>query len=215
MDAKAIIAARAAQFLQDGDVVNLGIGLPEQLVNYLPEGIEIFTQAENGILIMGPDPTPEQQDAYIVNAGGRFVTVKPGASYFDSSVSFGYIRGGHVDKTVLGALQVDQTGCLASHIIPGKLVPGMGGAMDLVAGAKMVIIVTTHTAKGDAPKILKKCTLPLTAYKKVNWIVTELCVIEVTAEGLVVREIQEGITQDEIRAKTEADLIFPEKIGTF
>ena len=214
MDAKAIIAARAAQFLQDGDVVNLGIGLPEQLVNYLPEGIEIFTQAENGILIMGPTPTPEQENPYIVNAGGRFVTVQPGASYFDSAQSFGYIRGGHVDRTVLGALQVDQTGCLASHIIPGKLVPGMGGAMDLVAGAKQVIIVTTHTAK-EAPKILKKCTLPLTAYRKVNWIVTELAVFEVTSDGLVLREIHQDSSLEEITAKTEADFTVAEDVKRF
>lgn len=214
MDVKAIIAARAAKFLEDGDVVNLGIGLPEQLVNHLPEGVEIYTQAENGILVMGPTPTKEQEDPYVVNAGGRFVTLKPGASFFDSAFSFGYIRGGHVDKTVLGALQVDQEGCLSSHIIPGKLVPGMGGAMDLVAGAKTVIVVTTHTAKGT-PKILKKCALPLTAYKKVKWIVTELCVLEVTDAGLVLREIQKDTTLEDVVAQTDAELIIPEQVGTF
>ncbi len=215
VDVKDIIAARAAQFLKDGDVVNLGIGLPEKLVDFLPADIEIFTQAENGILGMGPTPTEDRQDPYIVNAGGKFVSLKPGASTFDSATSFGIIRGGHVDKTVLGALQVDEQGCLASHIIPGKLVPGMGGAMDLVAGAKTVIVVTTHTAKGDSPKILKKCTLPLTAYKRVKWIVTELAVIEVTDEGLVLHEISSDTTVERVKELTEAELLIKGEVGRF
>lgn len=214
MDAKDIIAKRAAQFLEDGDVVNLGIGLPEKLVNFLPQGIEIFTQAENGIMVMGPVPKAGEEDKYIKNAGGNYVTVLPGASFFDSAVSFGLIRGGHVQKTVLGALQVDEEGSLASHIIPGKLVPGMGGAMDLVAGAKTVIVTTTHTSK-DSPKILKKCSLPLTAYRRVHWIVTELAVIQVTDKGLVLRERHADTTVDDIVSKTEAALIIPETVGVF
>lgn len=214
-DPKIVIAQRAAKFFEDGDVVNLGIGIPEMAGNHVPEGIHIFLQSENGILLMGPAAEHGKENIDNSNAGGAYVTVLPGASFFGSDLSFGLIRGGHVNKTLLGALQVDEEGSLASHIIPGKLVPGMGGAMDLVSGAKCVIVTTTHTAKGDAPKILKKCTLPLTAYKRVNWIVTELAVIEVTDEGLVLREVNSESSVEEVVAKTEAKLIIPENVKTF
>ena len=213
MDAKVVIAQRAAKFLKDGDVVNLGIGMPEMVANYLPEDVSIVFQSENGI--MGMSSAAVQDDLNVSNAGGKYVTVIPGAMFFDSATSFGLIRGGHVDATILGALQVDESGSLASHIIPGKMVPGMGGAMDLVAGAENVIVITTHTAKGDAPKILHKCNLPLTAYKRVNWIITELAVIEVTAEGLVLREINAETTVERVQELTEANLIIPEVVGTF
>ena len=215
MDAKVVIAQRAAKFLKDGDVVNLGIGMPEMVANYLPEDVHVIFQSENGIMGMSSAATAETEDINRSNAGGKYITVIPGASFFDSSVSFGLIRGGHVDATVRGALQVDENGSLASHIIPGKMVPGMGGAMDLVAGAENVIVITTHTAKGDAPKILHKCNLPLTAYKRVNWIITELAVIEVTAEGLVLREINAETTVERVQELTEANLIIPEVVGTF
>ena len=213
MDAKVVIAQRAAKFLKDGDVVNLGIGMPEMVANYLPEDVNIVFQSENGI--MGMSSAAVEDDLNVSNAGGKYVTVIPGAMFFDSATSFGLIRGGHVDATILGALQVDENGSLASHIIPGKMVPGMGGAMDLVAGAENVIVITTHTAKGDAPKILHKCNLPLTAYKRVNWIITELAVIEATAEGLVLREVNAESSVEEVVAKTEAKLIIPENVATF
>ena len=210
---KEFIAKRVAKELKDGDVVNLGIGMPEMVANYLPEDVSIVFQSENGI--MGMSSAAVQDDLNVSNAGGKYVTVIPGAMFFDSATSFGLIRGGHVDATILGALQVDESGSLASHIIPGKMVPGMGGAMDLVAGAENVIVITTHTAKGDAPKILHKCNLPLTAYKRVNWIITELAVIEVTAEGLVLREINAETTVERVQELTEANLIIPEVVGTF
>lgn len=205
MGEKEIIAARAAKELQDGDVVNLGIGLPTLVSNYLPEGVHILLQSENGILGMGELAGETNKDPDLINSGNQHVTVLPGACYFDSCTSFGIIRGGHVDATILGALQVDETGTLASHIVPGKMVPGMGGAMDLVAGAKKVIVATTHTNKG-IPKLLKKVTLPPTAVNRVNLIITELAVIEVTEAGFVVREMAEGITLEELQAQTEATL---------
>ncbi len=214
-DPKVTIAKRAAKELRDGDVVNLGIGMPTLVAGYLEPGVEVIFQSENGLLGMDKLATPEEASPYITNAGSAPVTVKPGAVFFDSALSFGIIRGGHVDLTVLGALEVDAEGSLASHIIPGKLVPGMGGAMDLVAGAKRVVIVTTHTAKGDAPKILKKCSLPLTAYRKVSLIITELAVIEVTEDGLVLREVCESTTVEEVVAKTEAPLEIPKSVGVF
>jgi len=214
-DAKVVISKRAARFLNDGDVVNLGIGMPEMVANYLPEGVNIIFQSENGIMGMSSAATAENEDTNRSNAGGKYVTVIPGASFFDSATSFGLIRGGHVDATILGALQVDEEGSLASHIIPGKLVPGMGGAMDLVAGAENVIVITTHTDKKGGAKILKKCNLPLTAYKRVKWIITELAVIESTAEGLVLREVNAESSVEEVVAKTEAALIIPENVATF
>jgi acetate CoA/acetoacetate CoA-transferase beta subunit len=206
MTDKEIIARRIAQELHDGDVVNLGIGLPTMVADYIPEGIRIVLQSENGMLGMGRLATEDNLDRNVVNAGGVPVTAEPGAVYFDSAFSFSIIRGGHVDLTVLGALEVDETGSLASHIIPGKMVPGMGGAMDLVTGSRKVIIATTHTAKGNAPKILKRIALPATAVGKVNMIVTELAVIEVTDKGLLLKEIAEGKTVEEVQALTEAAL---------
>jgi len=215
MSIKERIAKRVAQELHDGDVVNLGIGLPTMVSDYVPDDITICLQSENGILGMGAVPAADSYDRNIVNAGGRPVTVEMGACYFDSALSFAIIRGGHVDMTVLGALQVDQAGSLASHIIPGKMVPGMGGAMDLVTGSKKVIIAMTHTAKGDAPKILEKITLPATAVGKVDKIITELAVIEVTDAGLLLKEIAADTTVAEVQELTAAKLLIAEdlKIG--
>lgn len=206
-----VIAKRVAQELHDGDVVNLGIGLPTMVANYLPEGMDITLQSENGFIGIGAAPAPGEEDKNLVNAGGQHVTVVPGAAFFDSSMSFTIIRGGHVDATVLGALQVDEEGNLANWMIPGKMVPGMGGAMDLVVGAKKVIVAMEHTQKG-APKILKKCTLPLTASHQVNLIITELAVLEVTAEGLLLKELGPEATVEEVKAATEADIIVPENV---
>lgn len=211
--AKEIIAYRIAQELHDGDVVNLGIGLPTLVANYIPEGVHITLQSENGIIGMGALSEPGKEDKDIINAGNQHVTIQTGAAYFDSATSFGIIRGGHVDLTVLGALQVDETGTLASHIVPGKMVPGMGGAMDLVVGAKKVIIGTVHSAKGD-PKLLKKITLPATAINRVHMIVTELCVIEVTEKGFLLKEIAEGSTVEEIQSQTGAELIIADDLKT-
>lgn len=209
--AKEIIAYRAAQELKDGDVVNLGIGLPTLVCNYLPKDIHIILQSENGILGMGELCALGEENKDCVNSGKQFVKILRGASYIDSALSFGIIRGGHIDVTILGALQVDETGTLASHIVPGKMVPGMGGAMDLVVGAKKVIIATTHTAKGS-PKLLKKVTLPITAVNKVHLIITELAVIEVTKNGFVLKEIAQGITVEEVQNQTEAKLIVNEDL---
>lgn len=204
--AKEIIAYRVAQDLKDGDVINLGIGLPTMVANYIPEGVEVTIQSENGILGMDRVANEGEELKDVINSGGQPVLITPGACFFDSSMSFGIIRGGHVDVTVLGALQVDEKGNLASHVVPGKMVPGMGGAMDLVVGAKEVIIATTHTQKGVA-KILKEITLPATAVKCVDKIVTELCVIKVTDAGLELTEIVPGVTVEEVQAQTEATLI--------
>ncbi|ABW19892.1 3-oxoacid CoA-transferase subunit B [Alkaliphilus oremlandii] len=205
---KEFIARRVAKELKDGDVVNLGIGLPTMVVNYIEKDVDIILQSENGFVGLGPAPEAGKENPYIVNAGGQPVTIKEGGVFFDSAMSFAIIRGGHVDATVLGALQVDQEGNLANWMIPGKMVPGMGGAMDLVVGAKKVIVAMEHTAKGSA-KILKKCTLPLTAAAQVDLIVTEMGVMEVIKEGLVLKEINPAFTLDEVKAATEADLIIP------
>ena len=210
---KDIIAYRIAQELKDGDVVNLGIGTPTLVANYIPEGIEITLQSENGILGMGGLSAPGTENKDIINAGNQNVDVLTGAVFFDANTSFGIIRGGHVDMTVLGALQVDETGTLASHIVPGKMVSGMGGAMDLVVGAKKVIIATLHTQKGT-PKLLKKITLPATAVCCVNMIVTELAVIEVTEKGFVLKEIAPGTTVEEVQSLTEAELIIEGEVKT-
>jgi acetate CoA/acetoacetate CoA-transferase beta subunit len=207
------IARRVAYELSDGDVVNLGIGLPTKVANFVPHGKTIIFQSENGFVGLGPAPSEDNINPYITNAGGMPVTILPGGAFFDSATSFGIIRGGHVDLTVLGALQVDEKGNIANYMIPGKMVPGMGGAMDLISGAKKVIVAMEHTAKGN-PKILKECTLPLTAAGEVDLIVTEMCVIEVTPEGLLLKEINEEFTLDEILEATEADLIIPEEILT-
>lgn len=208
-----LIVKRVAQELKDGDVVNLGIGMPTLVANYVSEDIDVTFQSENGFLGLGPAPEEGEEDPYIVNAGSLPSTIKPGGMFFDSSMSFSIIRGGHVDVTVLGALQVDEEGNLANWMIPGKMVPGMGGAMDLVVGAKKVIIAMEHTAKG-APKILKKCQLPLTASKQVNMIVTEMGVMEITKEGILLTEIAQGITVEEIQAATEAKLIISPNLKT-
>ena len=211
---KEIIAKRIAQELNDGDVVNLGIGLPTLVANYLPEGVDIVLQSENGMI--GVDAAPEEgkEDKDLINAGGTHVTATKRASYFDSATSFGIIRGGHVDAAVLGALEVDEKGNLASHKVPGKMIPGMGGAMDLATGAKKIFIATLHTNRG-VPKILKKLTLPVTAVGVVTMIVTEMAVIEVTPEGLVLKEVAEGVTVDEVKACTEAELIVSPDLRSF
>ena len=200
-DIKERIAKRVAKELKDGDVVNLGIGLPTMVANYLPKGVEIVLQSENGIMGMGPAPESGSEDVDVVNAGAQYVTVKPGAMFFDSATSFGIIRGGHVDATILGALEVDEKGNLSNWIVPGKMVPGMGGAMDLVVGAKKVIIAMQHTQKG-AHKILKECTLPYTALGVVNLIITEMGVMEITDKGVVLTELSPDFTVDDVKAAT-------------
>lgn len=206
MDAKEIIARRVAQELRNGDIVNLGIGLPTMVVQYLPPDITVILQSENGILNMGPAPAKEEEDKYVVNAGGQKVSVLPGGCFFDSATSFAIIRGGHVDVTVLGALEVDQNRNLANWMVPGKMVPGMGGAMDLVTGAKKVIIAMEHCTRDGSPKVLKQCTLPLTARGQVDLIITEKAVIEANDEGLILKELQPGVTVEEVLACTEAEL---------
>ncbi len=210
-DVKKRIAKRVALELNDGNFVNLGIGLPTKVANYIPSGVEVFFQSENGMLCMGGIPKEGEESFDIVDAGGQYSTLLPYGAAFDSSSSFTMIRGGHVDVCVLGTLQVDGEGNLANWIIPGKIVPGMGGAMDLVTGAKKVIIATTHTNKGK-PKILKKCTLPLTAVGQVDTIITELAVIEVTEDGLVLKEISQDTTVEEVIKLTEAELTVSEDI---
>ena len=206
MAMKTLIAKRVAQEFSDGDVVNLGIGLPTLVADYIPHHVHVHLQSENGLIGLGPKPSEETYDPDITNAGGQPVTLKAGGMYFDSALSFAIIRGGHVDVTVLGSLQVDETGSLANWIIPGKMVPGMGGAMDLVTGSRKVIIAMTHTNKGR-PKILKRCTLPLTAKHQVNMIVTEMGVLEVRTDGLHLVEYNPMFSIDDIVAATEATLI--------
>ncbi len=215
MDKREFIARRVAREFRDGDVVNLGIGMPTMVANYIPDNISVILQSENGLLGLGPKAEGATIDENIIDAGGGYVTVLKGASFFDSSVSFGIIRGGHVDATVLGALEVDQEGNLASWMVPGKKVTGMGGAMDLVVGAKKVIISMEHLNKKGEPKILKSCRLPLTAAAQVDLIVTEMAVIEVTpGTGLKVLEIAPGISREDLVNATEADLTFSDQLKT-
>ena len=215
LDKRAMIGARIAKEFKDGDYVNLGIGLPTEAANHIPEGINVIFQSENGLLGAGPKPPEGQEDKDMINAGGGYITCIPGASFFDSATSFAIIRGSHIDATVLGALQVDQEGNLANWLIPGKMIPGMGGAMDLVTGAKKVIVAMEHCDKYGNSKILKKCTLPLTAKGKVNLIITDMAVIEVCSEGLYLREIAEGLSLENVIQATEAELIIPERVSTF
>jgi acetate CoA/acetoacetate CoA-transferase beta subunit len=211
MDAQTIIAKRIALELRDGMLVNLGIGIPTLVANYVRPGIHIFFQSENGLIGTGPIPQEGLAQARLTDAGGKPVSAIPGACTFDSAMSFGLIRGGHVDLTVLGGLQVDEQGHLANWMIPGKMVPGMGGAMDLVTGAKRVVIAMQHTAKGK-PKILDKCTLPLTSARAVDLVVTELAVIGFAGGHATLLEIAPGVTVDQVVAATEAKLAMPEKI---
>ena len=212
MDSKTLIASRAAQELKSGDLINLGIGLPTMVANFLPKDVEVFFQSENGIVGMSSLNDPNLQDEDLTDAGGSPISADPGACAFDSCMSFSLIRGGHLDVTVLGGLQVDEKGQLANWMVPGKMVPGMGGAMDLVAGAKRVIVAMTHTAKGS-PKIVKECDLPLTALRRVDLIVTDLAVIEPTEDGLVLREVGPGVTVEQVLEATQATLIVPENVG--
>ena len=214
-DRKERIAKRVAQEMSDGDLVNLGIGLPTMVANYIPEEINVILHSENGFVGLGGTPESGEEDRDIKNAGGQPVTYNKDAAFFDSAMSFAIIRGGHLDATVLGALQVDAEGNLANWMIPGKLVPGKGGAMDLTVGAKEVIIATTHTTKNGEAKILKKCNLPLTAAKEVDLIITELAVIEVAESGLILKEVAEESDLDEVMRKTEASLKVADDLKRF
>ena len=215
MDIRERIVKRVARELKDGDYVNLGIGMPTMVANYVPPGIHITLHSENGMLGVGPYPREDEIDADLINAGKETITETPGASYFSSAESFAMVRGGHIDLTVLGALQVDEEGNLANWMIPGKVVKGMGGAMDLVAGAKRIVIAMEHTARDGGHKILKKFALPVTGLKVVNLIVTELAVMEVTPRGLVLKEIASDTTLDAVRKATGAELIVEGEVGTF
>lgn len=211
MDAKELIARRVAQELRDDTLVNLGIGLPTLVAGYVPSGMRVYFQSENGIISFGARPPEGMEDVHLTDAGGAFVSALPGAAAFDSAMSFALIRGGHLDMTVLGALQVDRQGLLANWTIPGRFVPGMGGAMDLVSGARRVIVAMNHTQKG-VPKIVDRLSLPATSKRPVTLIITELAVIEPTGEGLLLREIASGITLDTIRAATGTELVLSDNI---
>lgn len=211
MDAKELIARRVAQEFKDGDIVNLGIGIPTLSTAYLPEGVNVILHSENGHYGFGPAPSEDDIDYEMINASGQYCTLNPGAVLFNSAVSFGIIRGGHLDATVLGALQVDEEGNIANWKIPGKKVPGIGGAMDLVVGAKRVIVAMGHTSRGQK-KILKKCTIPITGVKEVDLIITDKAVFDVTNSGLILKETAPGVTIEELRQITEADFAVDENI---
>ncbi|MEZ5725334.1 MAG: 3-oxoacid CoA-transferase subunit B [Paracoccaceae bacterium] len=211
MESKELIARRVAREIAPGMLVNLGIGLPSLVSNYVPASLGVYFQAENGVIGLGARPPEGMEDRHLTDAGGGFVSAVPGAASIDSAMSFGLIRGGHLDMTVLGGLQVDEAGHLANWKVPGKMVPGMGGAMDLVTGAARVVVAMQHSAKGQS-KIVPKCTLPLTALRRVNLVVTDLAVIEPSSAGLILRERAPGVCIDDIRQATEASLIVPSDI---